>query len=75
METHQRSIVKALSWRIIATLVTFLIAYLFTKETVLAISIGLGDAIIKIGAFYSHERLWNRIGFGRKKETKKDYMI
>ena len=74
METHRRSIVKAMSWRIIATLVTFLVAYLFTKEVILSMSIGFGDAIIKIGAYYSHERLWNRIGFGRKK-AKEDYTV
>ncbi len=74
MESHRRSIVKAISWRIIATLVTFLVAYLLTKEAVLSISIGLGDAIIKIGAFYSHERVWNRINFGRK-DVKEDHMI
>ncbi|MFC2021701.1 DUF2061 domain-containing protein [Chloroflexota bacterium] len=75
MESHRRSIVKALSWRIIATLVTFLVAYLLTKEAVLAIGIGIGDAIIKIGVFYSHERLWNKVSFGRKEQVKEDYMI
>ena len=75
MESHWRSIVKTMSWRIIATLVTFLVAYLITKEAVLAISIGLGDAILKIGVYYSHERLWNRISFGRKKRIKEDYTI
>ncbi len=74
MESHRRSIVKTISWRIIATLVTFLVAYLLTKEAVLSISISFGDALIKMGAFYSHERLWNRIGFGRKK-VKEDYVI
>ena len=74
METHRRSIVKAVSWRIIATLATFLVAYLFTKEVILSMSIGFGDAIIKMGAYYSHERLWNRISFGRKK-AKEDYTI
>ena len=74
METHRRSIVKAMSWRIIATLTTFLVAYFFTKEVVLAMSIGFADAIIKVAIYYSHERLWNRISFGRKK-AKEDYMI
>ncbi len=63
-----------MSWRVIATLVTFVVAYLITKEAVLAIGIGLADALIKIGVFYSHERLWNRLSFGRKK-TKEDYVI
>ena len=74
METHRRSIVKAISWRIIATLVTFLVAYLLTKEVILSMSIGFGDAIIKIGVYYYHERLWNRISFGRKK-AKEDYTV
>jgi len=73
MESHRRSIVKALSWRIIATLVTFLVAYSLTKEAVLSISIGLGDALLKIGTYYAHERLWNRISFGRKK-AKENYI-
>ncbi len=74
MESHKRSILKAVTWRVIATLVTFLVAYLFTKEVVLSMSIGFGDALIKIFAYYSHERLWDRISFGRKK-AKEDYVI
>ncbi len=68
MESHKRSIVKTMSWRIIATIVTFTVAYLFTKEVVLATGIGLADATIKIVAYYSHERMWNGIGFGIKEE-------
>ncbi len=67
MESHWRSIVKAISWRILATLVTFTVVFLVTKEAVVAMSIGLVDGIIKICAYYSHERLWNRISFGRRK--------
>jgi len=74
VESHRRSIAKAISWRIIATLVTFLVAYLFTKEVVLSMGIGFADAVIKILGYYGHERLWNRIGFGRKR-VKEDYMI
>ena len=50
------------------------VVYIFTKELVLSASIGLADTMIKIFAYYSHERLWNRIDFGRKK-VKEDYMI
>ena len=74
MESHRRSIAKALSWRLIATLVTFLVALIFTKDVVLAAGIGFGDALLKIGAYYSHERLWDRIKFGRRK-AKEDYTI
>ncbi len=65
MESHKRSITKTITWRIIATLVTFSIVYYFTREVVLSTSIGLADAIIKTVAYYSHERLWHKISYGK----------
>ncbi len=67
METHKRSVAKAVTWRIIATMVTMLVVYIFTRGAALAASVGLVDTIIKIFAYYSHERLWNRIDSGRTK--------
>ena len=75
MESHKRSIIKAVTWRIFATSITMLVVYAFTKEIALSASIGLVDTAIKIFAYYSHERLWERIGFGRKKVKEEDYMI
>ncbi len=75
MESHKRSIIKAVTWRIFATSITMLVVYAFTKEIVLSASIGLVDTAIKIFAYYSHERLWERIGFGRKKVKEEDYII
>ena len=74
MESHKRSITKAITWRISASLVTVVVVYLFTREVVLSMGIVLVDAIVKIFTYYSHERLWNRIDFGRKK-VGEDYMI
>ena len=75
MESHKRSIAKAVSWRVIAVLITTLTAYFFTKSVELSLGIGLVDTGIKIFSYYGHERLWNRINFGRRKEIKEDYMI
>jgi len=75
VESHKRSILKAVTWRVLATLVTTIVVYLFTREVILSIGIGFVDAAIKIFTYYAHERLWNRISFGRKKEIKEDYMI
>lgn len=65
METHLRSIAKAVSWRIGGTIVTFTVTWLVSGQIDLAAKIGLLDTLIKVGAFYGHERLWHRIGFGR----------
>ena len=65
METHVRSILKALSWRFIATLITFSTAWLLTGTVDVAIKIGLLDSIVKMGAYYTHERGWNCLDFGK----------
>ena len=73
METHIRSILKAASWRAIATVVTFFTAWFLTGTVDVAIKIGLLDTIIKMGAYYMHERGWNRLDFGKLEEP--DYQI
>lgn len=65
METHSRSIFKAVTWRAGGTVVTCAVAWVLTGNIDLAAKIGLLDTAVKIGAFYLHERLWNRVNFGR----------
>lgn len=67
METHFRSIVKAVSWRVGGTLVTFIVVWVVAGELDLAAKIGVLDTAIKIGVFYAHERLWNYLSFGKQK--------
>lgn len=67
MESHLRSIAKAITWRTGGTLVTFAVAWLLTRRLELAVQIGLVDTLVKIGAFYCHERVWNRLNFGKPK--------
>ncbi len=65
METRYRSILKAISWRAGGTVVTFVVAWTLTGKLDLAVQIGALDTVIKIVAFYAHERLWNRLSFGK----------
>lgn len=73
MESHARSIIKALSWRVIATVVTFLVAWIFTGTIDMAIKIGLLDTSIKLAAYYFHERAWIRLNFGKLQQP--EYQI
>ncbi len=68
MESHVRTIAKALSWRFIATLVTFSVAWIVTGELAFAAEIGIADTLIKLGAYYFHERAWIGIKFGKLKQ-------
>ena len=65
METHGRSVAKAISWRILASLVTGLIAFVFTENLMIAVGIGSTEALAKIFLYWGHERLWDRIPWGR----------
>ncbi len=66
MESHIRTIIKAFSWRFIATLVTFTVAWAITKQLTFAAEIGIADTLIKLGAYYAHERAWIGVNFGKK---------
>jgi len=60
-----RSIAKAISWRVIGTLDTLLISYLLTGEVAIAASIASIDFVTKMFLYFFHERLWNKINWGK----------
>ncbi|HKM61466.1 MAG TPA: sulfate adenylyltransferase subunit CysN [Acidisphaera sp.] len=66
-EMPWRSLAKALSWRTTGTIVTVILAYLFTGKADIAAAIGGVEVVLKIGLFYLHERAWAHIRFGRSK--------
>lgn len=63
-ESHTRSLIKAFSWRVFATLTTILISYIITREISFAIYIGFFEFFSKIIFYYLHERVWATIPFG-----------
>ncbi len=63
-ENNARSVVKTLSWRGFATLITFLLAFGLGGDLALAAMIGGADTLVKLVAYYFHERTWARSNFG-----------
>ena len=74
LETQRRSLLKSLSWRFLATLITGVVAYLLTDEILFAAKIGALDTSVKFIAYFAHERLWLRLPYGRI-EPPADYQI
>ena len=64
-DQHYRSLLKAVSWRATGTLDTILVSFMLTGRIRLAFSIGCIEFFTKIGLYYVHERIWNRIPSGR----------
>jgi len=66
-ETNKRSIVKGISWRVVATSTTIAIVYFFFDRLDLAIAAGMIETVLKVGLYWAHERAWFKVSWGRKK--------
>ena len=69
-ETHLRSFFKGMTWRIIATLTTMVLVFIFTGNFVLTLGVGFFEIISKLIFYYFHERIWNRIRWGKYRKKK-----
>ena len=65
-DAHHRSILKALSWRVVASVTTMSIVFIFTRELVLTLGVGVVEVVTKLILYYLHERIWGGVGIGRK---------
>ncbi|RMF46553.1 MAG: adenylyl-sulfate kinase [Deltaproteobacteria bacterium] len=66
VETHARSVLKAVSWRTLATLTTALIVFVFTGEFALALTVGVLEVFAKMALYVFHERAWQKIRWGKQ---------
>jgi len=70
--SRKRHLAKTLSWRVLATSDTFLIAWLITGQIDWAAGIASIEVFTKIFLYYWHERVWyNYINYGILKRKKK----
>lgn len=65
MDTHKRTLLKTVSWRVVATFTTAGVTFLLTGRLDFAISVGVADSLVKFLIYYVHERLWSRSPFGQ----------
>jgi uncharacterized membrane protein len=57
---------KAISWRILGSLVTTLVVYAMTSKLALSLGIASVELASKVGLYWVHERLWDRLPYGRR---------
>ncbi|WDA41837.1 DUF2061 domain-containing protein [Erythrobacter sp. BLCC-B19] len=63
-EAHSRSLAKALSWRILGSIDTFLLSWLFTRSAKAAGAIAITEVLTKMVLYYFHERAWSSVRWG-----------
>jgi uncharacterized membrane protein len=66
MDTARRSLVKTISWRLTGSGATFLISYIIAGNFAMAGTIAVTQLVFNTVLYFLHERVWNRIHWGRK---------
>lgn len=64
-DTTNRSLVKAISWRVTGSGATFLISFLISGNFTIAGSIATIQLVANTILYFVHERVWNRIKWGQ----------
>lgn len=67
--TKKRHIAKTISYRVLSTLIGFIIMWLISGSVKVGAAFGIAELVYKPIQYYIHERIWYRhIKFGLKKD-------
>lgn len=66
-DTHSRSIVKSITWRVLGTITTGAVAFIMTGSFRITVAILSVEVLAKTLIYYVHERAWHKISWGRLK--------
>ncbi|NQT46067.1 MAG: DUF2061 domain-containing protein [Candidatus Omnitrophica bacterium] len=64
MEQHRRTLVKTITWRVIALFTTIIVVYAYSGDVKKSFVVGGVANGLKMIFYYVHERVWNRSKFG-----------
>ncbi len=75
-KAHKRHIAKAVTWRIVGTIDTILLAWLVTGNPVTGLQIGFAEVVTKMLLYYFHERIWFNVkaGVTQKGDSRKRHL-
>ncbi|MEZ4801573.1 MAG: DUF2061 domain-containing protein [Gelidibacter sp.] len=68
--SNQRHLLKTLTWRILGTMDTMLLAWLITGDPMTGLKIGLAEVVTKMVLYFVHEKVWYNIDFGLEQTRK-----
>lgn len=65
--SQKRHIAKTITWRIIGTIDTIMLAWIISGNPLAALKIGASEVVTKMILYYLHERVWYNVKLGVKK--------
>ena len=69
LESRKRHLGKTVTWRIVGTIDTMIIAWVITGNPLTGLKIGFTEIITKMLLYYMHERVWYKINFGLEQRS------
>ena len=69
IDKPKRSLIKTITWRITGSGATFGISYLISGNFVIAGSIATIQLVTNTVLYFIHERVWNRVKWGRVNQS------
>lgn len=76
--SHKRHALKAVTWRIVGTLDTMLLAWIISGNPLTGVKIGFAEVLTKLILYYLHERLWFSINLSKQgvlRESRKRHLL
>lgn len=67
-ECRWRSVIKTLTFRAVIVIFDFTVLMVLTGRYVVAASLTVGVNLVRTVFYYFHERLWDKISWGRKRK-------
>jgi uncharacterized membrane protein len=64
LESRKRHIAKTITWRLIGTLDTMILAWIISGDPLIGLKIGFAEVVTKMLLYYFHERFWYKINYG-----------
>lgn len=64
-DSHSRSLLKTVTWRITGSTSAMIIAYLITGSVGISSTIGIAHLVVNTILYWMHERIWAKVMWGR----------
>ena len=64
-ESFRRSVVKTITYRVVILILDFTVIYLFTRQIEIAVSFMILSNVYTTLAYFFHERIWDKIKWGK----------
>jgi len=67
LDANKRHLMKTITWRLLGTLDTMLLAWLISGDPMVGLKIGMVEVATKMILYYFHESIWYKSDYGLEK--------